>query len=137
MFPEELKDLTPVEEKLIALNSCYGFITKHSIADGHRQSTKYPRHVKGHITVFPNNVQELVTKVLPHPLLKVMDEIHVLWQGPEKPEPSDLAVLLSVRRRVVENALMWLKGNNYLYVDINIDKAELDSWETPSHSVLS
>ncbi|KAM6513724.1 hypothetical protein FALCPG4_016094 [Fusarium falciforme] len=137
MFPEELKDLTPVEEKLIALNSCYGFITKHSIADGHRQSTKYPRHVKGHITVFPNNVQELVTKVLPHPLLKVMDEIHVSWQGPEKPEPSDLAVLLSVRRRVVENALMWLKGNNHLYVDINIDKAELDSWETPSHGVPS
>jgi hypothetical protein len=137
MFPEELKDLTPVEEKLIALNSCYGFIIKHSIADGHRQSTKYPRHVKGHITVFPNNVQELVTKVLPHPLLKVMDEIHVSWQGPEKPEPSDLAVLLSVRRRVVENALMWLKGNNHLYVDINIDKAELDSWETPSHGVPS
>ncbi|KAM6514317.1 hypothetical protein FALCPG4_015467 [Fusarium falciforme] len=137
MFPEELKGLTPVEEKLIALNSCYGFITKHSIADGHRQSTRYPRHVKGHITVFPNNVQELVTKVLPHPLLKVMDEIHVSWQGPEKPEPSDLAVLLSVRRRVVENALMWLKGNNHLYVDINIDKAELDSWETPSHGVPS
>ncbi|RSL79937.1 hypothetical protein CEP52_017458, partial [Fusarium oligoseptatum] len=137
MFPEELKGLTPVEEKLIALNSCYGFITKHSIADGHRQSTKYPRHVKGHITVFPNNVQELVTKVLPHPLLKVMDEIHVSWQGPEKPEPSDLAVLLSVRRRVVENALTWLKGNNHLYVDINIDKAELDSWETPSHGVPS
>ena len=28
MFPDELKGLTPVEEKLIALNSCYGFITK-------------------------------------------------------------------------------------------------------------
>jgi hypothetical protein len=27
-YPEELKDLSPVEEKLIALNSCYGFITK-------------------------------------------------------------------------------------------------------------
>ncbi|KAH8656738.1 hypothetical protein BGZ61DRAFT_372057, partial [Ilyonectria robusta] len=127
MFPDELKGLTPVEEKLIALNSCYGFITKYSIADGHRQNSRYPRNVKGHITVFPNNVQELVTKVLPHPLLKVMDEIHVSWQGPEKPEPSDLAVLLSVRRRVVENALMWLKGNNPLYADINIDTAELDS----------
>ncbi|EJT68997.1 hypothetical protein GGTG_13394 [Gaeumannomyces tritici R3-111a-1] len=112
MFPDELKCLTPVEEKLIALNSCYGFITKYSITDGHRQNGRYPRHVKGHITVFPNNVQELVTKVLPHPLLKVMDEIHVSWQGPEKPEPSDLAVPLSVRRRVVEKALMWLKGNS-------------------------
>ncbi|KAH7115418.1 hypothetical protein B0J13DRAFT_207705 [Dactylonectria estremocensis] len=77
MFPEELKGLTPVEEKLIALNSCYGFITKYSIADGQRQSLTYPKHVKGHITVFPNNIQELATRVLPRPLVKVMEEIHV------------------------------------------------------------
>src|SRR5438094_4226226 len=64
MLPDELKGLTPVEEKLIALNSCYGFITKHSIPEGRRQSVTYPRHVKGHITVFPNNVQELTTNVL-------------------------------------------------------------------------
>jgi hypothetical protein len=109
MFPDELKGLTPVEEKLIALNSCYGFITKYSVPKGQRQNVTYPKHVKGHITVFPNNVQELVTNVLPHPLLKVMDEIHVSWQGKEKPAPSDLSVLLSVRRRVVERALVWLK----------------------------
>lgn len=77
MFPEELKGLTPVEWKLIALNSCYGFITKYNIADGHRRSTRYLRHVKRHI---------IVTKVLPHPLLKVTDETHVSWQGPEKGE---------------------------------------------------
>ncbi|XP_044718819.1 PIF1-like helicase domain-containing protein [Hirsutella rhossiliensis] len=76
-FPDELKGLTPVEEKLIALNSCYGF------------------HVKGHITVFPNNVQELATDVLPHPLFQVMDEIHVSWQGALRPTPSDLSSLLS------------------------------------------
>ncbi|KAL6406093.1 hypothetical protein AUP68_10655 [Ilyonectria robusta] len=104
-FPDELKDLTPVEEKLISLNSCYGFITKYSISDGHRQGATYPRHVKGHITVFPNNVQELATNVLPHPLLKVMDDIHVSWQGQEKPAPSDLSALLSVRRSAVEKAL--------------------------------
>ncbi|KJZ68813.1 hypothetical protein HIM_11799 [Hirsutella minnesotensis 3608] len=28
MFPDELKGLTLVEEKLIALNSCYGFVTR-------------------------------------------------------------------------------------------------------------
>ncbi|KAL6359150.1 hypothetical protein LRP88_07367 [Fusarium phalaenopsidis] len=135
MFPEELKGLTPVEEKLIALNSCYGFITKYSIPEGHRQKVRYPRHVKGHITVFPNNVQELATRVLPHPILKVMDDIHVSWQGPEKPVPSDLSALLSVRRRVVEKALVWLKRHNPLYADIDIDTAELDSWEVPSHGV--
>ncbi|PVH91575.1 hypothetical protein DM02DRAFT_576886, partial [Periconia macrospinosa] len=137
MFPDELKGLSPVEEKLIALNSCYGFITKYSIVEGGRQSVRYPRHVKGHITVFPNNVQELATNVLPHPLLKLMDEIHVAWQGPEKPAPTDLAVLLSVRRRVVEKALVWLKRHNPLYANVEIDVAEMDTWEIPSHGVPS
>ncbi|KAF6515182.1 hypothetical protein HZS61_005088 [Fusarium oxysporum f. sp. conglutinans] len=137
MFPDELKDLTPVEGKLIALNSCYGFITKHSVSDGHRQGATYPRHVKGHITVFPNNVQELATNVLPHPLLKVMDDVHISWQGQEKPAPSDLSTLLSVRRNAVEKALLWLKRHNPLYADIEIDEAEWDSWDAPSHGVPS
>ncbi|KAM4062523.1 ATP-dependent DNA helicase PIF1 [Hirsutella rhossiliensis] len=110
VFPDELKGLTPVEEKLIALNSCYGF------------------HVKGHITVFPNNVQELATNVLPHPLVRVMDEIHVSWQGAVRPTPSDMSSLLSVRRRVVERALIWLKRNNPHYAGIEIDAAEMESW---------
>ncbi|KAM4064173.1 ATP-dependent DNA helicase PIF1 [Hirsutella rhossiliensis] len=137
MFPDELKGLTPVEEKLISLNSCYGFVTRYSIPGGQRQAVRYPRHVKGHITVFPNNVQELARKVLPHPLLQTMDEIHVSWQGAEKPAPSDLSGLLSVRRQVVERALVWLKKNNPHYADIEIDKAEMDSWGTPSHGVPS
>ncbi|KAF2184190.1 hypothetical protein K469DRAFT_710096 [Zopfia rhizophila CBS 207.26] len=124
-----LKSLTPVEEKLIALNSCYGFITKYSLVDGHRQSVRYPKHIKGHITVFPNNVQELVTNVLPHPLLKVIDEIHVSWHGAEKPAPSDLSTLLSVRRCVVERALVWLKRHNPLYANVHIDRAEMDGWD--------
>ncbi|KAM4063319.1 ATP-dependent DNA helicase PIF1 [Hirsutella rhossiliensis] len=90
-----------VEEKLIALNSCYGF------------------HVKGHITVFPNNVQELVTKVLPHPLLQVMDEIHISWQGAVKPTPSDLSSLLETTH----------------YAEIEIDAAEMESWGESAHGV--
>jgi hypothetical protein len=52
-FPEELKGLTPVEEKLIALNSCYGLITKYCLSESHRQSVRYPKHVKGHIKLNP------------------------------------------------------------------------------------
>jgi hypothetical protein len=47
-FPDELKGLTPVGEKLIALNTCYGFITEYAVPGGQRQSTRYPKHVKGH-----------------------------------------------------------------------------------------
>ncbi|KJZ68839.1 hypothetical protein HIM_11769 [Hirsutella minnesotensis 3608] len=128
MFPEELKDLSPVEEKLIALNSCYGLFTRHAVSGGQRQAVRYPKHVKGHVTVFPNNEQALATKVLPHPLVQVMDEIHVSWQGPEKPTPTDLSGLLSVRRRVVERALVWLKKNNPHYAEVEIDQAEMDTW---------
>ncbi|KJZ68518.1 hypothetical protein HIM_12094 [Hirsutella minnesotensis 3608] len=66
-----------------------------------------------------------------------MDEIHVSWQGLEKPGPSDLSSLLSVRRQVVERALIWLKTNNPHYADIEIDGAEMQSWGTPSHGVPS
>ncbi|XP_044716538.1 PIF1-like helicase domain-containing protein [Hirsutella rhossiliensis] len=127
-YPDELKDLTPLEEKLISLNSCYGFVTKYSIPGGQRQSVRYPRHVKGHITVFPNDVQGLAAKVLPHPLVRVMDEIHVSWQGAERPGPRDLSGLLSVRRSAVERALAWLKENNPLYGEVEIDAAEIASW---------
>ncbi|KAM4061528.1 PIF1-like helicase [Hirsutella rhossiliensis] len=134
-YPDELKDLTPLEEKLISLNSCYGFVTKYSIPGGQRQSVRYPRHVKGHITVFPNDVQGLAANVLPHPLLRVMDEIHVSWQGAERPGPRDLSGLLSLRRSAVERALAWLKENNPLYGEVEIDTAEMASWGAPPHGV--
>jgi hypothetical protein len=135
IYPDDLKGLTPVEEKLISLNSCYGFITKHSIESGHRQDMRYPRHVKGHILVFPNNVEELTTKVLPHPLVQLMENIHVSWHGRERPEPTDLSRLLSVRRGKVEAALRWLKKNNRHYRDITIDVAEMNSWTSFSGEV--
>jgi hypothetical protein len=87
--------------------------------------------------VFPNNVQELASNVLPHPLVRVMDEIHVSWQGVEKPAPKDLSVLLSVRPRVVERALGWLKRNNPLYANIQINTAEMESWGALPHGVPS
>ncbi|KID59322.1 arrestin domain-containing protein, partial [Metarhizium hybridum] len=134
-YPEELKDLSPVEEKLIALNSCYGCFTKHTIVSGCSKSAEYAKHVKGHITVFPNNVKDLVTNVLPHPLLRVMEDIHVSWHGTERPQARDLAGLLSVRRRKVEAALSWLRHNNPHYRDIEIDEVEMESWGTDSYGV--
>jgi hypothetical protein len=80
-------------------------------------------------------VQELATNVLFYSLLKIMDEIYILWYGAEKPASSDLSALLSVRRRVVERALVWLKRHNPLYANIHIDRAEMDSWDASSNGV--
>ncbi|KAM4067377.1 PIF1-like helicase [Hirsutella rhossiliensis] len=103
MFPDELKGLTPVEEKLISLNSCYGFVTRYSIPGGQRQS---------HWTRSTS-------------------------RGAEKPAPSDLSSLLSVRWRVVERAFVWLKRNNPHYAEIEIDAAEMESWGDSIHGVPS
>ncbi|KAM4061356.1 PIF1-like helicase [Hirsutella rhossiliensis] len=97
--PDELKGLTPVEEKLISLNSCYGSWPP--------KCSRTP--------------------------LQALDEIHISWQGAEKPAPSDLSSLLSVRRRVVERALVWLKRNNPHYAEIEIDAAEMESWGDSIH----
>ncbi|TLD11434.1 hypothetical protein PspLS_11919, partial [Pyricularia sp. CBS 133598] len=75
-------------------------------------------------TIFSNNVQQLVAIVFPHPLLQTLDEIHVCWQGQEKPAPRDLPKLLAVRRPVVEHTLCWLKTNNPLCSHITIDTAK-------------
>ncbi|KAM4054423.1 ATP-dependent DNA helicase PIF1 [Hirsutella rhossiliensis] len=88
-YPDELKGLTPLEEKLISLNSCYGF--------------------------------GLAAKVLLYPLLRVIDEIHVSWQGAERPGPRDLSGLLS--------------ENNPLYGEVEIDAAEMASRGAPPYGV--
>ena len=93
--PRELDELTPLEEKLISLNSAYGFITKFNIQRGRPTGLTYRKHVMGHITVFPNDVESLATRVLPHPLLATLEEVHVVWMGPERPTPQDVSKLLS------------------------------------------
>jgi hypothetical protein len=87
--------------------------------------------------VFPNNVQELATNILPHLLIKVIEEIHVSWHSVEKPAPSNLLMLLLVRRRIIEKALVWLKRYNPLYANIHINRAEMDSWDASPHGMPS
>ncbi|KAM4067349.1 PIF1-like helicase [Hirsutella rhossiliensis] len=101
VYPDELKGLTPVEEKLIALNSCYGFVTKYSIPGGQRQGVRAR------------------DQVLPHPLLRVMDEIHVSWQGAEARAAG----------------LVRPAENNPHYSEVEVDTAEMDSWGEPAHGV--
>ncbi|XP_044714441.1 uncharacterized protein HRG_11992 [Hirsutella rhossiliensis] len=80
-YPEELDDLSPVEERLIALHAPFGYITKFTVDNKTRSGISYRKHVKGHIVVFPNKVDDLVATVLPHPLLQAIENIHVSWSG--------------------------------------------------------
>jgi len=136
VYPDELKDLSPVEEKLIALSSPYGFITKFDIVPGKGTNASYRKHVKGHISVLCNDVESLVSNVLPHPLVRVMQEVRVFWTGSDDLRPADVCKLLTVRPAKVLAALRWLKAHNPLYSHIRIDEQELESWDNDEEGVL-
>ncbi|KJZ68253.1 hypothetical protein HIM_12357 [Hirsutella minnesotensis 3608] len=128
-YPEELDDLSPVEERLIALHAPFGYITKFTVDNKTRSGISYRKHVKGHIVVFPNKVDDLVATVLPHPLLQAIENIHVSWSGSGKPGSADVRHLHQVRKSRVAAALAWLQRNNPLYEDIAINQAEMDGWQ--------
>lgn len=54
-YPEELRGLSPMEERLIGLAQPYGWVTKIEIAVERKTSGDYRKLNKGHMTVFPNN----------------------------------------------------------------------------------
>ncbi|EFY94015.1 hypothetical protein MAA_10526 [Metarhizium robertsii ARSEF 23] len=127
-YPGELDALSPIEERLIALHTPFGYITKFSVDNKTPSGIRYRRHVKGHIVVFPNKVEDFVATVLPHPLLQAIENIHVSWSGSSEPGPADVAHLLQVRKSRVTAALVWLQKNNPLYEHIKIDRAEMENW---------
>ncbi|KAM4066710.1 PIF1-like helicase [Hirsutella rhossiliensis] len=135
-YPGELDDLSPVEERLIALHAPFGYITKFTVDNKTRSGISYRKHVKGHIVVFPNKVDDLVTTVLPHPLLQTIENIHVSWSGSAKPGSADVRHLLQVRKSRVAAALAWLQRNNPLYENIAIDQAEMDGWRYADGSTV-
>ncbi|KAI8649770.1 ATP-dependent DNA helicase [Fusarium keratoplasticum] len=128
-YPEELDGLSPVEERLIALQASFGYITKFTVDNKTPSGLSYRKHVKGHIVVFPNKVEDLVATVLPHPLLETIENIHVSWSGSSKPNAADVGHLLQVRKSRVRAALSWLQRNNPLYEHIRINHAEIDGWQ--------
>jgi hypothetical protein len=127
-YPKELRELTPLEEKLISLNAAYGFITKFNVQRGQQTGPTYRKHVVGHISVFPNDVESLAVTILPHRLVSALDQVHVIWTGLERPRPLDVTKLLTDRPGALRTALQWLRVNNPLYANIEIDEEEMHSW---------
>ncbi|KAM4062348.1 hypothetical protein HRG_013567 [Hirsutella rhossiliensis] len=93
-YPVELDGLSPLEERLIALQAPFGLITKFNVDSKTPSGINYRKHVKGHIVVFPNKVEDLVATVLPHPLLQTIENIHISWSGSSKPGTADVGHLL-------------------------------------------
>ncbi|KAK1521590.1 hypothetical protein CABS01_16520 [Colletotrichum abscissum] len=127
-YPGALRDLSPLEERLIGIHMPCGWITKLTIDVEKSTSGRYRKHKRGHITVFPNDVQGLAANVLPHPLVEELERLHVCFVGPRTPVPSDLSFMLSVNPQHLKRALVWLRANNSLYRDIVISEDRLQAW---------
>ena len=83
----------------------------------------------GHIIIYPQHPSE-IAKVLPPSINDLLTPICVLFVGANPPTLEWLrekAKPLCVRREKVRNALNWLKENNPLYVDIEINNDLLNS----------
>ena len=98
-YPKELTDLSPLEERLIGLYQPCGWITKFQIDLDKGTSGRYRKLKKGHVTVFPNDVQGLCSNVLPHPLVSEMENLHVCFVPPENPPPQTWSSFLQLTRK--------------------------------------
>ena len=130
LYPAELSCLTPVEEMLIAIGIYYSLVTQFHIDPESQKPTNvnYQKLVKGHVTVFANDVIG-VSRILPLSINNIAENICVIWVGLNTPRPKDISSLMSVSRRRVHQALLWLKWNNLLYQDIEINEEEMSQWE--------
>ncbi|KAK3925970.1 LOW QUALITY PROTEIN: ATP-dependent DNA helicase pfh1 [Frankliniella fusca] len=109
--PEALKDLTYIEEQLIALHHPQVTVFKlKRVQYGHR----------GNVINFPQNLKGFASK-LPHRLDELSSVLTVRVQNNDVDH-----VDFRVRGQKVKKALLWLKNNNDFYRDIEISTDNLD-----------
>jgi len=134
--PPELKDLTLVEELLVA--RCRAKMCVVKLQD-HRDDIELPtvqRGVKGHIIVFPQH-PERISNIMPPPIDDVVTPICILFCGSAPPTSKWLkenARPLVVRREVVLRALQWLCAHNHLYKNVTIDADRIST--LPEEDIL-
>ncbi|KAJ7887453.1 hypothetical protein B0H13DRAFT_1554651, partial [Mycena leptocephala] len=118
--PSELKDLTVIEEAMIAhcRSKCWIIQLKAEGEDVVLQSTQHG--IKGHIIIYPQQPFK-VADVLPPSVEEITAPVCVLFVGSSAPTPEWLrehAKPLAVNAGRVRKALLWLKQHNPLYRDI-------------------
>ena len=127
--PEELADLTMVEESMIAQARSKSWIVKLQEHDTDVAAPTAQRGLKGHTIIYPQEPDKLAS-LLPPSIEETLTFICVVFVGKSKMTNTWLrekAKPLVVRREKVRSALVWLKRNNPLYKDIEISESNLDS----------
>ena len=105
--PEELKNLTEIEEMLIA--QTFPIISVYYLRGGQYAYS-------GNVINFPQDIGEFVSRLPRHP--STLDTLIVRRSSAES---STSFRDFTVRRDKIRKALCWLKRNNRYYADIIID----------------
>jgi hypothetical protein len=127
--PDELKDLTMIEECMISRARAKSWIVKLQEQDSDSVSPTAQRGLKGHTIIYPQQPDKLA-EILPPTVSETLTFICVIFVGSSKLTKEWLrekAKPLVVRREKVRDALVWLKFNNPLYKDIQIDQQSVDA----------
>ena len=109
LVPDELKDLTWIEELLIARAHVVGRVVR---LQARNQASYFG--IKGHMILLPQDTT-LLLDVLPMSPISLSDVVRVVWTGKSAPDRDRLRSQFTVRRDVVYNALQWLCRHNEDY----------------------
>ena len=121
-MPDELKDLTWIEELLIARAHVVGRVVR---LQARNQASYFG--VKGHIILLPQDTT-LLLDLLPMTPASLPDVVRVVWTGKSAPDRDRLRSQFTVRRDVVYNALQWLCRHNEDYRQVTIDHQQFAKW---------
>jgi len=127
-IPDELKDLTVIEEAMIARCWAKCWIVQLKEENPTIVAPDSQRGFRGHIIIYPQRPSE-IAKLLPPNLTDIITPVCVLFVGSTPPSAEWLcekAKPLCVRHEKVRAALTWLKEHNPLYQDISINHRLLD-----------
>ena len=124
--PEELRDLTWIEELLVARVHVCGSIVRL----GQRNNPSSFFGIKGHVVFLPQDTTRLID-LLPMSPASLSDMVKVVWTGKSKPDRSCLRSRFMVRKHKVYNALKWLVENHDDYRNnVTIDEERINGWES-------
>ncbi len=130
-IPDELRELTIIEESMIALcqSKCYIVQLKEENKEIESAGTQYG--MKGHVIVYPQRPSHAAS-CFPPSIEEITSPICVLFVGSQKPSDAwlrDHTKPLAVNGGRVHRALMWLKNNNPLYYNIELNEGVLHQLE--------
>jgi hypothetical protein len=119
IVPDELQDLTWLEELLIARAHLVGRIVRLQ----ERTATSYFA-LKGHTVLLPQDTTRLL-HLLPMSISSLPDVVRVVWTGKSAPDKARLRSYFTVRPQRVYNALHWLCRNHEDYRHVTIDEERI------------